>query len=120
MTATCKICGAILSSIPHVSILKPETRQQKEFADLGRLAGEHMAKLHRRTIQTRFLEPDLIGPIPIPALIAAVGFCAQNAAVAAYLNCDDPGFSELVGKLQMIVSQAIEPVAVKEAPALSA
>ncbi len=90
MTAFCSLCGTRFDSIPDLSILDSGARSQKEFAYIGLVAGEHLNKIHRKTIQTRFLEPDLMGPIPIPAMIAAVGFCAQNSAVAAYLRCDDP------------------------------
>ncbi len=110
MTATCTLCGSRFHAMPDLSILDEGARNQKQFAEIGRVAGEHLSKIHRKTIQTRFLEPDLIGPIPVPALIAAVGFCAQNSAVAAYLKCDDPAFAELNEKMAGIVRKAMEPV----------
>jgi hypothetical protein len=110
MTATCTLCGARFNAVPYLDIVDEGQRNQKQFADIGRLAGEHLNKIHRKTIQTQFLEPDLIGPIPIPALIVAVGFCAQNSAVAAYLKCEDPVFIELNAKMAQIVRTAMEPV----------
>ena len=111
MTATCTLCGTKFDSFPDLSIVDPSTRNQKEFADIGRLAGEHLGKIHRRTVQTRFQDA-LIGPIPIPAMIVAVGFCAQNAAVTAYLKCEDPVFLELQGTMADLVRRAMEPVSV--------
>jgi hypothetical protein len=110
VTATCTLCGARFDAIPQLNILDEGQRNQKQFADIGRLAGEHLNKIHRKTVQTRFSEPDLMGPVPIPAMIAAIGFCAQNSAVAAYLKCDDPVFRELNEKLAQVVKRALEPV----------
>lgn len=110
MTATCTLCGVVFNAVPYLDTLDVPTRNQKQFADIGRLAGEHLNKIHRKTIQTRFPEPDLVGPIPIPALIAAVGFCAQNSALAAYLKCDDPVFAELNRKMADIAKRAMEPM----------
>lgn len=110
MTATCTLCGTPFHSFPDLSILNEEHRAQKEFADIGRLAGEHLSKIHRKTVQTRFPEPDLVGPIPIPAMILAAGVCAQNSAVNAYLKCEDAVFWELNEKMVSIVRRALEPV----------
>lgn len=113
MIATCTLCSARFESFPYLDILDEAQRNQKQFAEIGRLAGEHLNKIHRKTVQSRFLEPGLIGPVPIPALIVAVGFCAQNAAVSAYLKCDDPVFAELNRKMAQFVTKAMEqaPVA---------
>lgn len=110
MTATCSLCGAIFHALPYLDILNLEHRNQKQFADIGRLAGQHFRQIHHKTVQTRFPEAGLVGPVPVPALIVAVGFCAQNAAVAAYLKCDDPVFAELNGKMADVVRRAMEPV----------
>lgn len=112
MTATCSLCGARFESMPYLDILNLAQRNQKQFADIGRLAGEHLNKLHYKTIQTRFPDASLIGQVPIPALIVAVGFCAQNATVSAYLNCDDPVFAELNQKMADFVTKAMEPLPV--------
>lgn len=117
MTASCVLCGTPFNSLPDLGIADANLRAQKEFAEIGRLAGEHIRQHHRKTAQTVFTDPDLMGPLPIPAMIGAVGMCAQNAAVNAYLKCDDAKFQEFSEKLVALVTKAMEPVTV--APAIS-
>jgi hypothetical protein len=117
MTATCVLCGIMLEAIPDLGIANTELREQKQFADLGRMAGEHLHRFHRKTAQTTFPEPGLMGPLPIPALIGAVGMCSQNAVVNAFMKSDDPKFLEFNAKLVELVTRAMKQVA--PAPSIS-
>lgn len=117
MNASCVLCGELFSSIPDLGITDIEVRNQKQFAEIGRLNAQHLHSHHRKTIQKVFDDPNLVGPLPIPALIGAVGMCAQNAAMNAYLKSEDATFQELNLKLVDLVTRAMRQV--EPAPSVS-
>jgi hypothetical protein len=110
MKASCVLCGEQFDSVPDLSLLDATLREQREFADVGRMAMHHLSSKHRKTIRGPFTDPDLTGPLPIPALIGAVGMCAQNAVATSYLKSEDPQFAKFNANLAIVVTAAMKQV----------
>lgn len=110
MKASCVLCGTLFEALPDLSILDESVRNQQMFASIGRWGGEHLTTRHRKTVQRSFDDPTLVGPLPIPALVGALGMCAQNAVINAHLVSEDAAFQALKQKLVDFVAQGMKQV----------
>jgi hypothetical protein len=110
MKASCVLCGQLFEAIPDVSILNEEVRNQQQFASIGHMTAAHVAKDHRKTVQRSFDDPQLVGPLPIPALVGAVGMCAQNAVLNAHLVSEDAAFQAMKQKMIDLVVRGMRQV----------
>lgn len=109
MTATCTLCGQLITAEPD-GVLDSQ-RDDRTLGKLGGLFRMHLAKHHGAEPQTAIDES--IMRCSVPQMIGAVGMTVQGAVLFSYLQSSDPVFQQKVGQMREIVSQAMEQKTLK-------
>ena len=104
MTATCTLCGTLLTVEPD-AILDVQ-RDDRTIGRLGHAFRQHMGKHHVNDPQ-RCLDPAILQG-NIGQLIAAMGITVQGLVLLSYLESADEVFQQKTQAMREIISKAIE------------
>ncbi len=105
MTATCTLCGTLLTSEPDAIL--DDQRDDRTFGRLGAILRKHIHEHHYKDQQTITDSTDLKGA-NIEQFIGIVGITGQAATMFSYVTCEDPAFQLRIQKMKEIVLKAIE------------
>ncbi len=103
MTATCTLCGMILTS-PEDPVLDPQ-RDDRTFGRLGGLYRKHFNDCHAKELQQCL--PSEIMQGTIPQMIGAMTMTFQASILFSYLKSDDPVFLNKSQQMRELVQKTI-------------
>ncbi len=104
MTATCTLCGTLISAEPD-PVLDPQ-RDDRTFGRLGGIFRKHLAQFHGAEPQKVLDQGMMKGSVP--QMIGVIGVTAQAAAMFSFLESTDEVFQQKTVAMKQIIEKAIE------------